>query len=82
VPSLRLKACRRGQQDVEYLWLLARQRGLDRRQAAALAADALALSAERRALDQHGAQFEQVANADYARLDALRRAVAAALGRY
>jgi len=46
IPSLRLKACRRGEQDVEYFWLLAQRRGLDRRQSGALTLDSLAMACE------------------------------------
>jgi hypothetical protein len=79
VPSLRLKACRRGQQDVEYLWLLAQRRGLDRRQIGALTRDSLALACETKALDNQGARFEVPTGLTPDRLDRFRTAVATAL---
>jgi hypothetical protein len=80
VPSLRLKACRRGEQDVEYLWLLARQRGFDRRQIGALALDTLAPVTDTKVLDGHGARFE-VPRLSPERLAQFRVALAAELAR-
>lgn len=56
VCSVRLKALRRGQQDVEYLALLARERGYDREQIAALLAGLLNLegTTAERFLDEAG----------------------------
>lgn len=79
IPSLRLKACRRGQQDVEYLWLLAQHRGLDRRQIGALALDSLALVCETRILDNQGARFDVPTGLTHDRLDRFRTALATAL---
>lgn len=80
VPSLRLKACRRGEQDVEYVWLTAQRRGLDRRQTGALILAALAPATETRALDAHGARFE-TPRVPHRRLEALRAALAGELSR-
>jgi hypothetical protein len=77
--SLRLKAFRRGQQDVEYLALLAKKMGFDRQQTAAAVAPLLNLSAETRessADDAGAAVFESLNEEQFARL---RASVAAAL---
>jgi hypothetical protein len=79
VVSLRLLALCRGQQDVEYLNLLARQRGYDRDQVAALVAQTLSLSGDQRqafADDAGNLRFDRLRCEDFA---ALRRALAAAL---
>jgi len=81
VPSLRLKACRRGQQDVEYLWLLGRRLGLDRRQAAELGAVTLRLSASFRQAPDTGAKSEKFTGLTYGDFEHFRRAVAAELAR-
>ena len=77
VCSIRLKALRRGQQDVEYLALLARQKGYDRGQIAALLAGLLDLQAttSERFLDEAGeTTFRNLTTDQFARM---RAAVAA-----
>ena len=77
--SLRLKALRRGQQDVEYLALLAEKKGLDRPQLARLAASTLDLRAvtAQAFLDDAGRTvFESLQAEQFHRL---RAAIAAAL---
>jgi len=79
VVSLRLLALCRGQQDVEYLNLLARRRGYDREQMQALVAQALDLGARQRedyAGDAGRVLFERLRLEDFA---ALRHAVACRL---
>jgi hypothetical protein len=76
---LRLKAFRRGEQDVEYMTLLARKKGWDREAVAHAVAGALDLSEETRRQyeDDAGAiRFDKIADAQ---LDQLRRRVAAAV---
>jgi len=80
VPSLRLKACRRGEQDIEYAWLLAQKQGLDRRQVGALVLDTLDPAVDTKALDSHGARFE-TPRVPGTRLERFRAALAAALSR-
>ncbi len=78
--SLRLKAYRRGQQDVEYLALLARKEGWDREAVSRAVAAAVDLAGEVRGagdLDAGALQFQRLANAD---LETLRLRVARALG--
>jgi hypothetical protein len=77
--SLRLKAYRRGQQDIEYLLLLARKRGWDREAAAHAAAEELKLSGDVRQADEEDAgaiRFDNLKDAD---LEAVRMRVARAL---
>jgi hypothetical protein len=77
--SLRLKAYRRGQQDMEYLNLLAASRGWSREILNRAVRDALDLSAdveERYEEDAGTMRFQKVRNAG---LETLRRRVAAAL---
>ncbi len=79
VPSLRLKACRRGQQDVEYLWLLGRKLKLDRRGVADLGAGVLKASAGiDAAKTSKRSRFKDL---DYAAFERFRRTVAGELGR-
>ncbi|HXB71665.1 MAG TPA: hypothetical protein VNY05_25740, partial [Candidatus Acidoferrales bacterium] len=76
---LRLKAFRRGEQDVEYMTLLARKKGWDRDAVAHAVAGALDLSEETRRQyeeDAGGIRFDGIADTQ---LDQLRRRVAAAL---
>jgi hypothetical protein len=77
--SLRLKAYRRGQQDMEYLNLLAHAKGWSRDVLTRAVRDALDLSGEveeRFEEDAGTMRFGKIRNAD---LDTLRRRVAAAL---
>jgi len=76
IPSLRLKACRRGEQDVEYFWLLAQRRGLDRRQSGALTLGQPRMACETQLLDREGPRFERPTGLTYDRLDRCRTAVA------
>jgi hypothetical protein len=76
---LRLKAFRRGEQDVEYMTLLARKKGWDREAVARAVAGALDLTEETRRQYEEDAgaiRFDRIADAQ---LDQLRRRVAAAL---
>jgi hypothetical protein len=76
---LRLKAFRRGEQDVEYMILLARKKGWDREAVARAVAGALDLSEEARRQYEEDAgaiRFDRIADAQ---LDQLRLRVAAAL---
>lgn len=80
--SLRLKAFRRAEQDVEYLWLYAAQRGLpagasDRLALRVLVADALGGQKRMGKLDAEGAETTAYERVDPARLESLRRALAA-----
>lgn len=77
--SLRLKAFRRGQQDVEYLALLAKQRGWSREQLAAAVAPLIDLNVKTREqfVDDAGTPlFERLSSDQFARI---RASVAAAL---
>jgi hypothetical protein len=77
--SLRLKAYRRGQQDIEYLVLLAGKKGWDREAVSRAVAGALDLAGEIRQRFEEDAgaiSFQQVKNAE---LDQLRSRVARAL---
>lgn len=56
VPSVRLKAYRRGQQDVEYLTLWAHHRGLPRWAVGRQVRETLHLSGSRRATETGGAE--------------------------
>ena len=79
VCSVRLKALRRGQQDVEYLALLARKRGYDRRQLGAMLKGLLELKGQtqERFLDEAGETiFHNLSSEQFARV---RAAVAAML---
>jgi len=76
---LRLKAFRRGEQDVEYMTLLARRKGWDRDAVAHAVAATLDLSEETRRQYEHdagGISFDRISDTQ---LDQLRRRVAAAL---
>ena len=76
---LRLKAFRRGEQDVEYMTLLARRKGWDRDAVAHAVAATLDLSQETRRQyedDAGGISFDRISDTQ---LDQLRRRVAAAL---
>jgi hypothetical protein len=76
---LRLKAFRRGQQDVEYMTLLARKKGWDRQAVAHAIAGALDLSEETRRQyeeDASSIRFDRIADTQ---LDQLRLRLAAAL---
>jgi len=78
---LRLKAFRRGEQDVEYMALLARKRGWDRAAVERAVAAALDLSEESRRQYEEDAgsiSFDSIADSQ---LDQLRLRVAAALAR-
>jgi len=78
---LRLKAFRRGEQDVEYMTLLARRKGWDRDAVAHAVAESLDLSEETRRQYEEDAgsiRFDGIADAQ---LDQLRRRVAAALSK-
>src|SRR5207302_4453252 len=77
--SLRLKALRRGQQDVEYLALLAKRRGWSREQTAAVAAQILDLkvATRERFVDDAGTPlFDHLTGEQFTRL---REAVAGML---
>ena len=81
LPSLRLKAFRRGQQDVEYLALLAQKRGWNREQLAAAVAPLISLKGRTRErfVDDAGTPlFEGLTSDQFARI---RASVAAALER-
>jgi hypothetical protein len=80
VPSLRLKACRRGQQDVEYVWLLGRKLGLDRRGTAELGAAALLAATGTKTLQPPaGSKHSEFPDLDYGALETFRRTLARAL---
>ena len=66
VPSIRLKAYRRGQQDVEYLTLWSRQCGLPRGTVGRQVREALHLSGSRQATETGGA--EDAGRIDYSGL--------------
>jgi hypothetical protein len=77
--SMRLKAFRRGQQDVEYLALLAAKKGWDREAVSRAARSSLDLAAEDKMTHQEdagAARFLKVKDADF---EAVRLRVAAAL---
>ena len=79
--SLRLKAYRRGEQDVEYVQLLAEQLGLlaqdpNRRQVALLLAGALGGHARRGTLDAQGAVTEAFTDIPVDAAECLRREIA------
>jgi hypothetical protein len=77
--SLRLKAYRRGQQDVEYLVLLAGRPGWDREAVSRAVAGSLDLSAEDRLAHEDDAGASRLLKAKDADFDALRARVARAL---
>lgn len=80
--SLRLKAYRRAEQDIEYLRLLAAKRGLrdpNRRDVAALIAGALDAKRTLGLLDSQGAVTESFSGMQPAAFERLRRAIAAQL---
>lgn len=81
--SLRLKAYRRAEQDIQYLRLLATKRGLqdpNRRDLAALIAGALDAKRTLGLLDAHGAVTESFSGMQPAAFEQLRRTIAAQLG--
>lgn len=80
--SLRLKAYRRAEQDIEYLRLLAAKRGLqdpNRRDVAALIAGALDAKRTLGLLDSQGAVTESFSGMQPAAFERLRRTIAAQL---
>ncbi len=82
--SLRLKAYRRAEQDVEYLWLLANKRGLlnndpNHKQVARLLTSSLNLQKTTSALDNNGGVVESFKSIKPDQLESLRRAIAGAL---
>jgi hypothetical protein len=84
VPSIRLKAFRRGEQDVEYLTLWSRQCGLPRATVGQQVRDALHLAGSRQGTEPGGA--EDAGRMDYSSLRpkelwALRTRIGAALSR-
>ncbi|WP_165222002.1 glycoside hydrolase domain-containing protein [Aquisphaera insulae] len=84
VPSVRLKAYRRGQQDVEYLTLWARRQGLPRQAVAVAARRALKLAGTRRATEAGGVEDAgriDAAGFDPDALRALRSGIGEALSR-
>ena len=78
-PSLRLKAFRRGQQDIEYLMLLAKKKGWDRAAVAHAVARVAHLAGEITQQSEEDAGAVAFRNATDADLDQLRLRVAAAL---
>jgi hypothetical protein len=82
--SLRLQAYRRAEQDVEYLWLYAAKHGLDRddpnrTRLAALLQGILGTQKRMGKLDAQGAETTAYECVDPARLESLRRSLAAGL---
>ena len=82
--SLRLKAYRRAEQDVEYVWLYAGKRGWlkddpFRRRIRALLSEALKFNRTFGFLDSEGAQTESITGVSPAALDSLRSALRAGL---
>jgi hypothetical protein len=82
--SLRLKAYRRAEQDVEYVWLYANKRGWlrddpYRRRIAALLSDALKFNRTPGFLDSEGARTQSYSFVTPAALDALRSSLRAGL---
>lgn len=78
--SLRLKAYRRAEQDVEYAWLLAGKRGLlrgdpGRERLRAMLAEILRGERKAERFDGHGAIVETMGGVDPSRLEAFRRAL-------
>jgi hypothetical protein len=78
-PSLRLKAFRRGQQDIEYLMLLARKKGWDREAVTHAIAQVAHLAGGITQQSEEDAGAITFRNASDAELDQLRQRVAAAL---
>jgi hypothetical protein len=79
--SLRLKAYRRGEQDVEYIWLLAEKRGLlkddpSRLRVGEMVKSAIRAKRELGKLDAQGAVTESLKGLRPSDFEALRRAVA------
>jgi hypothetical protein len=79
VASLRLKALRRAQQDVEYLVILAKTKGWDEDQTAAALRDLLDLRSDFRQAGPEDAGRFEFGGLSPARFDAMRRAVARAV---
>jgi len=84
--SLRLKAYRRGQQDVEYIRLLAEQRGLlaadpNRRTVSAMLAGTLNAKRTLGTLDSQGAVTEKLSAVPLADFDRLRQAIVTQLAK-
>lgn len=79
VASMRLKALRRAQQDIEYLVLLGKAKGWDRDQVAAALATVLQLKSEFRQSSPEDAGKVQFAALRAETFDAMRRAVASSL---
>ena len=84
--SLRLKAYRRGQQDVEYVRLLAEQRGLlakdpNRRTVSAMLAGTLNARRTLGTLDSQGAVTETLSAVPVVDFDRLRHAIATQLAK-
>ena len=77
--SLRLKAYRRGQQDIEYLMLLAQQRGWDRDAVTVAMEKALDLSASVTATSEEDAGTIDFRGVKDAQLDELRLRAAQAV---
>jgi hypothetical protein len=82
--SLRLKAYRRAEQDIEYVWLLAQQLGLlqndpNRRQVAALLNGAIQSTRKLGTLDKEGAVTESFSGLRAEDFERLRQAIAAQL---
>ena len=78
-PSLRLKAFRRGQQDVEYMVMLARKKGWDREAVEKAVDDAAGLAAEATQTSEEDAGLLSFRHLNDAALDKLRLRIAAAL---
>jgi hypothetical protein len=78
---LRLKAFRRGEQDVEYMTLLARKNGWDREAVAHAVAGALDLSEQTRRQYEDDAGAIRFDKTSDEQLDQLRRRVAAAIAK-
>jgi hypothetical protein len=81
IASLRLKALRRAQQDAEYLVILGKQKGWDREQVAAALRDLLSLKVTTVKADDNDAGSYQFAHTRADDFDAMRRAIAAAVGK-
>jgi hypothetical protein len=84
VPSVRLKAYRRGQQDVEYLMLWTRHRGVSRGAVAGRVREALRLAGSRRPTEAGGVEDAgriDDAGFDHEALRALRSGIGEALSR-
>jgi hypothetical protein len=82
--SLRLKAYRRGEQDVEYVWLLAEKEDLfkndpNRLRINELVSSALKVNKSLGTLDEHGAVTEFISDVQPEALEDFRRAIATKL---